>query len=258
MSEIHYIPDEPVPIPRRGMRVTTLMVLVLVVGGLLGLLLRVLRGVETHSERARRSQCVNDLKQLGLALHNYHEAFGCFPPAYVADATGKPMHSWRVLILPFLEQSTLYDAYNMDEPWDGPNNRKLLGQRPVVYDCPSRDGGPTLTSYVAIVGPRTAFPGSKTRSLGEISDGTTETILIAEVANVDIPWTEPRDLDVGTMSWIVNDPSKPAVSSVHRRAPTLLFADGSVRSLGTFPSSATLRAMTTIDGGEPVDLEKLR
>jgi Protein of unknown function (DUF1559) len=248
MSDVHYIPDEPAPIPRRGFRVTTLMVLVLVVGGLAGLLIR---AVDRAREAARLSQCVSNLKYIGLALHNYHEAYGCFPPAYVADAAGKPMHSWRVLILPFMdmEQTALYNAYNMAEPWDSPNNRKLIGPMRNIYGCPSRDGGPTLTSYVAIVGPRTVFPGSKSRRIAEIRDGTTETILLAEVSNVDVAWTEPRDLDVETMSWIINDRSKPAVSSVHSRAPTLLFADGMVRSLSTV-SPAALKAMTTIDGGE--------
>jgi Protein of unknown function (DUF1559) len=253
MNDIHFIPDEVTPIPRRGLRLTTLMALVLVVGGLAGLLGR---AVNQSREAARASQCFC-IKQIALALHNYHSIYNCFPPAYVADANGKPMHSWRVLILPFLEYSTLYQSYSMAEPWDGPNNRKLLDQRPSVYHCPSRDCGPTLTSYAAIVGPGTAFPGSKGTGLDEIRDGTAQTILIAEIANVDIPWTEPRDLDVRTMSWIINDHSKPAISSFHTRAPTLLFADGSVRGYRTFPSPANLKAMTTIDGGEPVDPDEL-
>jgi hypothetical protein len=252
MSDLHFIPEEVTPIPRRGLRLTTLMVWVLVIGGLAGVLGRAVRQAR---EAARASQCFC-IKQIAVAFYNYHDTYGSFPPAYVADANGKPMHSWRVLILPFLEQSSLYSSYSMAEPWDGPNNRKLLDQRPSVYHCPSRDCGPTLTSYVAIVGPGTGFPGSTSTRISDIHDGTEQTILIAEVANVDILWTEPRDLDVRTMSWIINDPSKPSISSFHERAPTLLFADGSVRGFSKFPSPMMLKAMTTIDGHDPVDLEK--
>jgi hypothetical protein len=252
MSDIHYIPDEVTPIRRRGLRLTTLMVLVLVVGGLAGLLIR---AVDQAREAARASQCFC-IKQIAVALYNYHDTYGSFPPAYVADATGKPMHSWRVLLLPFLEYSTLYQSYSMAEPWDGPNNRKLLDQRPSVYHCPSRVCGPTLTSYVAIVGPKTAFPGSKATKLSDIRDGTSRTIMIAEVSNVDIAWTEPRDLDTESMSWVIDDPSKPSFSSPHSVGPAVIFADAMLRRLGRFQPAATLKALTTINGGEPVDMEK--
>ncbi len=251
MSEVHIIPDEPTPIRRRGMRLTTLMVAVLIIGALVGVLGR---AVNQAREAGRASQCFR-IKQIAVAFHNYHDIYGSFPPAYVADSTGRPMHSWRVLILPFMGDSSLH-GYSMAEPWDGPNNRKVLDRRPSVYHCPSRDCRASLTSYAAITGPGTAFPGPKSTRLGEIADGMDRTVLVAEVANVDIPWTEPRDLDVRTMSWVINDPSKPAISSFHVRAPTLLFADGSVRGFRTFPSPKTLKAMTTISGGEAVDLEK--
>ncbi|MEZ6114117.1 MAG: DUF1559 domain-containing protein [Pirellulaceae bacterium] len=82
-----------------------------------------LPAVQTAREAARRSQCSSNLKQIELALHNYHDTFKSFPPAYIADANGRPMHSWRVLILPFMEQRELYDQCRFDEPWDGPNNQ---------------------------------------------------------------------------------------------------------------------------------------
>jgi Protein of unknown function (DUF1559) len=252
MSEIHFIPDEVTPI-RRGLRVRTLLVMVLIIGGLVGVLVPAMRAAK---EAARASQCLCNLCSIRLALLNYHDVNGCFPPAYVADATGKPMHSWRVLILPFMEQSTLYNTYSMAEPWDGPNNRKLLEKRPNVYACPSRFGGPTLTSYVAIVGPGTAFPGSKTTKRGDVHDGPENTILVAEVSNVDIAWTEPRDLDVRTMSWVIDDPSKPGISSPHYGGPAVIFADTSYRRLITYHPPEAIKAMTTIDGGEPVHVEK--
>src|SRR5258708_3140815 len=120
------------------------------------------RGSRTAS---RRSQCKNNLKQIGLALHNYHDEFKCFPPAFVADANGRPMHSWRVLLLPYLDQAPLYANYQFDEPWDGPNNSKLADKILAVFNCPSEDHArdkskATMASYVAVVGPETAWPES--------------------------------------------------------------------------------------------------
>ena len=117
-------------------------------------------------------QCANNLKQIGLALHAYHERYGVLPPAYVADANGRPMHSWRVLLLPFLEQQSLYDWYDFREPWDGPHNIKLLNNTPSCYICPSRLSYPTtVTSYVAITGPGTMFPAPRLSSSATLPTG---------------------------------------------------------------------------------------
>src|SRR5262245_41674761 len=105
---------------------------------LLGIIVAILYpAVQQAREAARRSSCKCNLKILGLALHNYHDAHGCFPPAWLADSQGRPMHSWRVLILPYIDQAALYNRYNFAEPWDGPNNVKLLDEIPPVYKCPS-------------------------------------------------------------------------------------------------------------------------
>ncbi len=121
-------------------------------------------------ETPGQPQCKNNLKYIGLALWSYHKDHGSFPPAFIADETGKPMHSWRVLLLPYVGHSRLYSEYRFDEPWDGPHNsqlqdqlegRSILSRCPEVYRCPE-DGkaGVGRTSYVAIVGPRTAWKGS--------------------------------------------------------------------------------------------------
>ena len=107
----------------------------------------------------KRSICLSNLKQIAIALHNYHDVYGSFPPAYVADKQGRPMHSWRVLILPYLEYAALYEQYRFDEPWNGPNNIKLVEHVPDVFQCPSNESeGNTCTNYVAVIGPRTAWP----------------------------------------------------------------------------------------------------
>jgi hypothetical protein len=205
---------------------------------------------------AREGQCSGHLTQIGLALHNYHSVYGCFPPAYIADSRGRPMHSWRVLILPFMEQYGLYNAYNFGEPWDGPNNRKLANAKPMCYACPNgHDYGrqSTGTNYLAIVGPGTAFPGSRPTSLSEVRDGTSVTIMIAEVADPGVHWMEPRDLDTARMSFLINDPSRPSISSHDPRGPKFICVDGSRPVRDRALSPQTLKAMTTINGGEPVD-----
>ncbi len=126
------------------------------------------------------------------------------------------MHSWRVLILPFMEETALYNQYDFREPWDGPNNIKLLNRMPLLFSCPSRFSNPTnLTSFVVITGPGTMFPGAASVKFADVTDGRARTLMMVEVENQDIPWTAPVDLDVRTMSLKVNDPGVPSISSMH-------------------------------------------
>ena len=152
----------------------------------------------TAREAARRMMCSNNLKQIALALHYYHQTYSCFPPAFIPDESGQPKHSWRLLILPFLGHQSLYNAYKFDEPWDSPNNRKLLAQRPEEFSCPGHANysrhNDTRTSYVAVVGPATAWPGPVGKRLSEFADPTSETVLLVGTTGDDILWTEPRDL----------------------------------------------------------------
>jgi hypothetical protein len=203
-------------------------------------------------ESAPRAQCINNQKQLLLALHNYHEAYNAFPPAYIADATGKPMHSWRVLILPYLEQDALYNEYDFDEPWNGPNNIKLLDKMPVVFACPTGPYPTKLTSYVAIRGPGTIFPGRSWTRVEDMTDGTGDTLMLVEAVNAQVPWSVPQDLDVRTMSFRINDPKCPSISSKHPGGANVSCADGSCRFLRESISPGNVRALMTIAGGEGI------
>ncbi len=145
---------------------------------------------------AHRMQCANNIKQIGLALHNYHDVFKSFPPAVTFDAAGKPMHSWRVLILPWLEEQRLYDAYDMDEPWDGPNNAQLLDQIPRTFKCPAHDSPSNSdTTYCVVIGERTLFPPQGARSLRDIVDDTSNTVAVVEQSK-GIPWMAPLDPNI--------------------------------------------------------------
>jgi prepilin-type processing-associated H-X9-DG protein len=208
-------------------------------------------------EAARRSQCSCHFCGILLALHNYNSQYGSFPPAYIADPSGRPMHSWRVLILPYIEQQTLYAQYDFSEPWNGPNNIKLLKSMPNVFACPSRFSNATnLTSYVAITGPGTVFPGSSSAKLADITDGASNTLMVVEVANVNIPWTAPWDLDVRTMSFRINDPNRPGISSKHPGGANVGFADGRTQWARESLLPEHLRALFTIAGGEGISADQ--
>ncbi|HEV3023653.1 MAG TPA: DUF1559 domain-containing protein, partial [Pirellulales bacterium] len=176
-------------------------------GALVMLLFYLVPAVQPARTGGRRPQCVNNLKQLALGLQEYADACKCFPPAYIADEQGRPMHSWRVLVLPYIEGKALYDRYDFSEPWDGPHNRQLAKEMPAVFHCP-QDGpaGGTTTSYMAVVGPETIWPGSKPMPLGKIRDGLSNTIILVEVADSGVNWMEPRDVPFSAIQAGINPP----------------------------------------------------
>lgn len=205
-------------------------------------------------ESWRRPSCQNNLHNIALALLQYHDLNGSFPPAYIADEEGRPMHSWRVLLLPYLDQRNLYKQYRFDEPWDGPNNSKLHDIILKIYSCPSHPEKlpRTDTSYVAVVGPQTMWPGEKATKFSDLKDGSSKTIMLVEVHNSGIHWMEPRDLHVTQMPMTINPPRGQGISSGHAHGAHVGFADGSVRFLTDKTSQATLRAALTPSGGEQV------
>jgi prepilin-type processing-associated H-X9-DG protein len=200
-----------------------------------------------------RAPCANNLHQIGLALLSYHQTYGSFPPAYVADANGKPLYSWRVLILPFLDQANLAQTIHMDEPWDSPNNAKSTQLCLVLFNCPddpqNAGGLSNLTGYLAVVGPHTAWSGATPRKLSDFKDPS-KTILLVEVADSGIHWAEPRDLYVGQMSAGINPKVGQGISSGHPGgAVTVLFADGAVQFLPADTDPKKLAELLDLDGG---------
>ncbi len=187
-----------------------------------------------------------------MAVANYHETYGRFPPAHVADRDGRPMHSWRVLILPFLEQRAVYDAYNFAEPWDGPNNRKLANQVGQIYLRSGLDSDQArTTSFVAVVGLETAWPGAESLSYKDLGDGSHDTLMVVEVPDGRFLWMEPRDLHLDGMSCRINDGSGRGPGS-RLGGARVVSADGTVRTLPDGFDPRKLRAMLTANGGEAV------
>ena len=143
-----------------------------------------------------QARCMFRTREILLGILHYEEANGHFPPPWTADANGKPMHSWRVLILPYVDEPELYAEYRFDEPWDGPNNSKLLSSVPAIYQCPCHpDHGQGLCHHAAIVGSETAWRTDPPMKLSDLEAGAGHTLLISETLK-GIPWTQPTDLTV--------------------------------------------------------------
>jgi hypothetical protein len=257
------------PFPEKQPRSSTATLLIvlgiigtvaLVCGGILVALL--LPAIQAAREAARRANCSNNMKQIGLAMHMYHDKYGQFPPAYSTDKDGKPLHSWRVLILPFMDQEVLYSQIKLDEPWDSPHNKQFADKMPPEFMCPSDPNQQKgITNYAMLVGPNAISTGPKSRKLTEITDGTANTIMVAETTGGKINWMEPRDLDVETMTFdLSDDTTGNEMSSHHPAAVNAIYCDGSVRSLTKFSdNTADLKAQTTFSGKEqvppPMDVE---
>lgn len=198
------------------------------------------------------------LNQLQLALHNYHDTYGSFPPAFFADENGNPMHSWRVLILPLIEEGKLYNAYDFREPWDGPNNARLANRMPAIFHSHTELPSTTNTNLVVITGPGTVFPGSTSTKRDDIRDGLANTILLTEIGHSSIPWLAPQDMSIESMSFRVKDALRPSISSAEWRQPYVVFADSiTTYTLDQSISLEALRSLMTIAGGEPVTRDAL-
>lgn len=202
-------------------------------------------------QAARRTACMNNLKQIGLAFHVYHDHHNTFPPAYSASKDGKPLLSWRVHILPFINQEELYKQFHLEEPWDSPHNVALLKSIPMIYVCTEdaslfKEG---KTTYLAPVGPGLAMTGAAGAPVRSITDGLSNTIFVIDASpSIAVPWTKPAD-------WEPANPIAPAdLESSHPNGFHALFADGVVRFLETTIDSKLLRALVTPSGGEVVTL----
>ena len=207
-----------------------------------------LPAVQAAREAARRMQCQNNLKQIALALHNYNDAHGSLPPAYIADENGRPMHSWRTLILPYLEQQALHSRYDFNQPWDSPANQAVVNTQIPVYACPSDPNGDSQsTSYMFITGQGAAFDGQNAPKFSQITDGTSNTLAVVEVPSAGTHWAKPQDIDIDDF---LLPPTGRTGRSYHRGGFQAAFLDGSVRFISDSVAGSILRAMVTPDGGE--------
>ncbi len=208
-----------------------------------------LPAVQKVREAAARTQSSNNLKQIALALHMYHDAHGSFPPAATTDkTTGKRLLSWRVAILPYLEQDALYKKLKLDEPWDSPNNLPLSKLAIKVYTDPRGTvETPThLTYYKAVVGGGSMWDWKKGKRLQDIHDGTSNTLMVGAFGP-PVPWAAPDDAEFdpnGQLPDLFTPPFNGLLAA---------FADGSVRFIRPTVDPKMLKAIITASGGEQVN-----
>ena len=234
---------------RRGVTVIEAIVCVGIIGLLIALLLPAVR---TARPAASRNACINNLKQIALALHNYNDVYKAFPPAYTVDAEGKPLHSWRTLILPYLEETALYETIDLSKPWDDPENADAFNARISAYQCPEAQDGTNQTAYLAIVAPDGFFKPIEPRHFSDVIDKTSDTIMLVE-APIDraVPWMSPQDADEQLLMEIGSNSKLP-----HTGIFGVAFVDGHVRLLDSGLPTATRRALITIAGGDQLDLNE--
>jgi hypothetical protein len=196
-----------------------------------------------------RNVCVNNMKLIAVAFHAHHDAHQSFPAVANFSNDGKPLLSWRVHLLPYLDQEKLYKEFHLDEPWDSEHNRKLIERMPNVFRCPSsRRSSAGDTTYLVPVGDAMVFTGGpKGVAIKDIADGTANTICLVDV-NDDraVPWTKPDDLRI--------DPNNPSsgLFGHHVGGCVAAFADGSAHVLSQKIDAKTLNALFTRNGGEVI------
>lgn len=209
------------------------------------------------SEEVRHLTCKNNLKEIALAMWGYEATKGNLPASVTVDAAGKPLLSWRVMILPYMGHSLLYNNFVQEEPWDGPNNKKLIPCMPMSYVCtsdvallPSEKG---MTKYRVCASKGTIFEGKKSWKLSDITDETSDTILVFESTQETI-WTKPEepDFELAQLQKI-----QTMLGSKHPGGFNASFADFSVRFIKSAIEPSDLKALFTRGGGESIPFNAL-
>jgi type II secretory pathway pseudopilin PulG len=220
---------------------------VAVIGVLVALLLP---AVQAAREAARRNASINNMKEIELALLNYHDVKKKYPPNAIYSADGKPLLSWRVAILPYIDQLALYNEFHMDEPWDSPHNKSLIPRMPSTFANPNMPNAEGRTTYLAVVGKECVFDGTeKGKTLRQITDGTSKTINIVEAdADRAVEWTKPYDLNFDASN------PKAGLGHVHPGGWLAAFCDGHIQFITESVPADMVKAMFTCAGGERYEL----
>jgi RNA polymerase sigma factor (sigma-70 family) len=199
-----------------------------------------------------RGKSSRKLMELGLAMQNFAQDRGRYPAAAIRK-DGKPLLSWRVALLPFLDEKALHDKFHLDEPWDSPHNKALLDEMPAIYApvTGKKEESKHSTYYQVFAGPGALFGGDEGSRRKDIKDGAGLTIMIVEAAK-PVPWTKPDDLSFD------KEKPLPELGGLFKGGFHILCANGSVRFLDRTNKPEVLRALITPNGGEPISDDDLQ
>ncbi len=231
---------------RLGLTLVEALIIIMILAVLIALLLPGTRG---SRPAARRMACMNNLKIIAVAIHSYSDTYQSLPPAYTVDENGRRLHSWRTLILPFLDEVSLYETIDLSKPWDDPVNATAFKKRPLVYHCPSQDLPGGYTTYLGLVGEENFFHPNRPRQFAEITDSTSNTAMIFEVAAEDAThWMSPHDISGEYLLHLKEKKSQP-----HNNGGHIAFADETLRFISYKTSAEIFRALSTIAGDDDID-----
>ncbi len=199
-------------------------------------------------ESSRRSKSNNNLRHIAIAMHNYADSNKTLPPPAIVSKDGKPLLSWRVALLPYLENQALYDKFHLDQPWNSEHNKKLIAEMPDVYRSPTAKAlSSGKTVYLLPRGRGTMFESAEGARFSEVKDGLSTTMMLVEAnAEQAVEWTKPQDVEI--------DPADPFQKLLGLRGDVFLagFGDAAVRALSRHMDKENLKAMFTPAGGESV------
>jgi prepilin-type processing-associated H-X9-DG protein len=234
----------PKPRSRRGFRIGELMVVIGIIAILIALMLPAVRSGGRSA--AIRAQCTNNLKQIALALRTYEQVYQALPPAFTVDADGRPLHSWRALILPYLEQGPLYETIDLSKPWNDPANAQAVAASVPFFRCVAASGPQNMTTYLAIAGPNGCLLPGKSRRLAEITDAHESTLIVIEAGEANaVPWMAPVDADETLVMSL-----EPATKLHHVGGTNACFVDGHVMFLNANTPASVRRALLSISGND--------
>lgn len=209
---------------------------------------------ECAREAARRMQCTSNMKQLGLGMHLFHDANEHFPGYDDPDHAEYEPCSWRVQMLPYIEEGQLYERYDRTQSWNATTNMALGKKIVSTYRCPSNPNDSiTDTDILSVVGPNCVFRDKGSTKSADITDGASNTIMFVESADSGIHWMEPRDLKFEDARIVKMDSKGPGIRSHHPGVVNVTFCDGSIRSISQAIDPKLLKALMTIDGGEVIE-----
>lgn len=206
-------------------------------------------------ERRDAINCMSNLQRIAIALNAYASDHGTYPTPVVTDAAGKPLYSWRVLLLPYLDEVNLYASFKLNEPWDSINNAPLVAMCPAVYISPASLGNTSQSSYVLITGPGTIFPSTGPLKPAQISDGQSQTLLVVETDNTFNEWSKPFDIDIAKLNLRIGASGTHKIGGTHSEGATAVFADGQPAWLSVNLPATIVDAAITPNGNEAIPFD---